>query len=290
MGFKKETLYIFDISNMIHRAFHVHEGLQTSYGFPTGAIWGTLNMMLGFIEKNRPTHILICYDCQKGISVRKKFYPEYKANRVDVNSVSDEERVLRRMFQMLNMKTLEADGYEADDMIATAVSKLKKDMDIVIITGDKDMLQLIEPGVQVLDTMKNVWYDEAEALRKFGVKANQISDFLAIAGDRSDNIPGVTGIGPKGAVKLLEKYSTVEDIYANIQDIEPKLKKKLEDSTDLAKISKQLTTLFVLDIPIDSDETLFQPIDNPELFELFDKLEFTNIKMRVELMWQRYND
>jgi DNA polymerase-1 len=256
---------------------------------PTGAIWGTLNMLLRFIDKYKPTHMLMCYDSQSGNSVRKKLYSEYKANRTYVNSVSDEEKILRRIFQYLNIKSIEADGYEADDMIATAVAKLKETMDIVIVTGDKDMLQLIEPGVQVLDTMKNVWYNEEEAMKKFGVKANQISDYLAIAGDASDNIPGVDGIGPKGAAKLLHEYASVEEIYQNIEYVDPKLRIKLLKCEELAKISKQLSSLIVLDIPLDSDDVLFQPIDNPELIELLDKLEFTNIKIKLELMWQNYS-
>jgi DNA polymerase-1 len=285
----KETIYIFDISNMIHRAFHATGELETSYGFPTGAIWGTLNMMLRFIEKYKPTHMLICYDCQKGVSVRKAYYPEYKANRVQVNSVSEEERVLRRIFQMLNIQTLELDGHEADDMIATAVERLKNDLDIIIITGDKDMLQLIQPGVRVLDTMKNVWYDEAEALKKFGVRADQISDYLAIAGDTSDNIPGVAGIGPKGAAKLLSQYATVEDVYANIQSVELKLREKLIKSADNAAVSKRLTSLIIADLPLEADETIFQPVDNPDLYDLLKRLEFTNIKLKLELMFQAYN-
>jgi DNA polymerase-1 len=286
----RNTLYIFDISNMIHRAFHATGELSTSYGFPTGAIWGTLSMMLRFIDKYKPTHMLICYDSQTGNSVRKNYYPEYKANRTAVNAVSEEEKILRRIFQMLNIHSLELDGYEADDMIATAVANLKTDMDIVIITGDKDMLQLIEPGVRVLDTMKNVWYDEAEALKKFGVRANQISDYLAIAGDASDNIPGVTGIGPKGAAKLLDAFPNVEEIYANLDKVDVKLRKKLEDCVDLAKVSKQLASLMIVDTSITPDDTIFQPTDNPDLFILLDKLEFTNIKVKLELMWQNYND
>lgn len=285
----RNTLHIFDISNMIHRAFHATGELSTSYGFPTGAIWGTLNMMLRFIDKYQPTHMLICYDPQTGNSIRKNIYPEYKANRTAVNAVSDEERVLRKIFSMMNIKSLEVDGHEADDMIATAVAKLKDTMDIVIITSDKDMLQLIQPGVKVLDTMKNVWYDEAEALKKFGVKANQISDYLAIAGDSADNIPGVAGIGPKGASKLLGTYTNIEDIYSHINDIDPKLRKKLEESEPLAKISKKLTSLIISDVPIIQDDTIFQPVDNPDLFNLLDKLEFTNIKIKLELMWQAYN-
>lgn len=276
---------------MIHRAFHATGELSTSAGFPTGAIWGTMNMMLRFIDKYQPTHILICYDDQSGKSIRRDFYPEYKANRVQTTNVSAEEIILRRMFEMLNMASVKASGYEADDLIGTAVKKLKDHMDIIIVTGDKDMLQLIEPGVQVFDSMKNVWYDEAEALKKFGVKASQISDYLALAGDKADNIPGGAGIGPKAAQDLLAIYPSVENIISDLDSTPVKYRDKLVKSKDAIITSKKLTSLFQdIDVDITPDGVIFQPVDNPEIFELLDKLEFKSMKVKLELMWQAYND
>jgi len=287
----RDKIYIFDISNFIHRSFHVHTDMSTSYGFPTGAIWGTLNMMLRFIEKYKPKHILICYDAQTAKSVRKDIYPLYKANRVQVQAVSQEERIIRRFFEMLCLPSVELEGYEADDLIATATYKLKQFLDVVIVTGDKDMLQLIEPGVEVFDQMKNIYYDEAEALKKFGVRADQIADYLAIAGDAADNIPGVMGIGPKGAAKLLGQYGSVFGIYENINSVESKLKKKLEDSRENAFTSYLLTVLHSdLPVVITPDSVRFIPIDNPEIYALLDKLEFTNIRVKIELMWQSYSE
>lgn len=275
---------------MIHRAFHSTGELCTSTGFPTGAIWGTMNMMLRFIDKYKPTHLLICYDDQSGNSIRKKIYPEYKANRTQTNSVSSEETILRRLFEMMNMASVVAIGYEADDLIGTAVAKLKDEMDIVIVTGDKDMLQLIEPGVQVFDSMKNVWYDEAEALKKFGVKASQISDYLALAGDKADNIPGGAGIGPKAAQDLLAIFPSVGDVIRNLDSTPIKYRDKLIKSKDNILISKRLTDLFQdIDVEITPDTVLFQPTDNPEIFDLFERLEFKNLRIKLELMWQAYN-
>lgn len=286
----KDTIYIFDISNMIHRAFYATGELTTSQGFPTGAIWGTLNMMLRFIDKYQPTHMLVCYDCQEGKSVRKAIYPEYKANRVQANSVSSEELIIRRIFDMLNIPSVKATGYEADDLIGWATKKLKSDMDVVIVTGDKDMLQLIEPGVKVFDTMKMTWYDDSEAQKKFGVKANQIADYLALTGDKVDNIPGCRGIGPVAARALLASYKDIEDIYANIDMLDIKFKNKLIKNKDEVLISKKLTSLFDdIEIDISPEFTLFKPKDNPEIFDLFDKLEFKNMKIKLELMWQKYN-
>jgi DNA polymerase I len=288
---QRDKVYIFDISNMIHRAFHATGELSTSKGFPTGAIWGTMNMMIRFIDKYKPTHMLICYDDQSGKSVRRQIYPEYKANRTQTNSVSAEELIIRRLFEMMNVASVKADGYEADDLIGTAVAKLKDHMDVVIVTGDKDMLQLIEPGVQVFDSMKNIWYDEKEALKKFGVKASQIADYLALAGDKADNIPGGAGIGPKAAQDLLSIYPSVENIISDLESTPLKYRDKLVKSKDAIEVSKKLTSLFQnLDVEITPESVIFQPIDNPEIFELFEKLEFRGMKVKFELMWQMYNE
>ena len=291
MQINKNTVFIFDISNFIHRAFHATGELTTSDGFPTGAIWGSLNMMLRFIEKYKPTHMLICYDSQSGKSIRRDIYPQYKANRTQVNSVSVEEKVLRKLFDMMNIYSIESDGYEADDLIAAAVKDLKGSMDVVIVTGDKDLLQLIEPGVQVFDSMKNIWYDDKEALNKFGVDANQISDYLALAGDKADNIPGGAGIGPKAAQDLLASYASIEDIFDNIDEISEKYRDKLIKSTELIRISKRLTSLYndIPGIKISPEYVIFRPIDNPDIYTLLDRLEFKNMAVKLELMWQAYN-
>lgn len=290
----RDKVYIFDISNMIHRAFHATGELSTSTGFPTGAIWGTMNMMLRFIDKYKPNHMLICYDDQSGTSVRKQIYSEYKANRTQTTGISSEERVLRTIFEMLNMPSVKADGYEADDLIGTAVNKLKGQMDCIVVTGDKDMLQLIEPGVTIFDSMKNVWYDEEEAMKKFGVKACQIADYLALAGDKADNIPGGAGIGPKAAQDLLSSYEDVSHILAEVYALNDKCKKykdKILASRENIMVSKSLTTLFQdLDVEITPELVAFQPVDNPDIFPLLEKLEFTNMRIKLELMWQRYNE
>jgi DNA polymerase-1 len=276
---------------MIHRAFHATGELSTSSGFPTGAIWGTMNMLLRFIDKYEPTHMLICYDDQSGKSIRRSFYSPYKANRIQTNNISAEELILRRLFDLMNIASVKAEGYEADDLIGTATTKLKAHMDVVIVTGDKDMLQLIEPGVHVFDSMKNIWYDEAEALKKFGVKANQISDYLALAGDKADNIPGGAGIGPKAAQELLSIYPSVENIISNLESTPLKYREKLIKSKDAIEVSRRLTNLVCdVDVDITPDGVIFQPVNNPEIFELLEKLEFKSMKAKLELMWQAYND
>lgn len=287
----RDKVYIIDASNMIHRAFHAMGDLSTSYGFPTGAIWGTMNMMIKFIKKHKPTHMIMAYDPQDGASVRKDIYPLYKANRPQVNSVSAEEKILRKMFEHMGILGLERSGYEADDIIASCAKALSPHMDVVIVTGDKDMLQLIGPNVSVFDHMKNVYYGDAEVMKKFGVKSNQISDYLAVAGDKVDNIPGVRGIGPKGAQELFKAYETLDEIYNNLDKVPEKLRTKLEASREDAMVSQKLTRLFDdICTGIIVPRVWFKFRRNESILALFDKLEFRGLKDDMEEIWDIYRE
>jgi DNA polymerase I len=269
----KETLYVIDISGFIHRGFHVHQDLTTSKGLPTGAVYGTISMLCNFIVAHKPTHMVICYDSQDGQSVRKEIYPEYKANRVQVNAVSAQERIIRRIIDLLGIQSTAVSGYEADDLIASVTEKFKREMDIVIVTGDKDMLQLIESGVTVYDPMKDIYYSEQTAKDKFGVAPSQISDYLALVGDKADNIPGVKGIGPKAAQELLGMCVDVEEVIEKLDTLPPKHQEKLRKSLPELEVSKKLATLIKLDLP--PTDTTFKPVNSPQLDLIFDKLEFT---------------
>jgi DNA polymerase-1 len=278
----RDKLYIIDISNFIHRAFHVHKDLMTTKGFPSGAVYGTLSLLCKFISEHQPNYMAICYDAQDGNSVRRDIYPEYKANRTHVNAVSAQELVVRRIIELLGIWSVAVSGYEADDLIASVSDKFKKDLDIVIVTGDKDMLQLIDESVSVYDSMKNITYDENTALEKFGVKPNQISDYLALVGDKADNIPGGMGIGPKAAQDLLSRYAGIDEIMYRMDSMPEKYRDKLHKSKDIIRISKQLTDLIRLDIPATKADIELHPKYSEELDELLTKLEFsTNTKDKV---------
>lgn len=286
----KEILYVFDISNMIHRAFHAMEknNLSTASGFPTGAIYGTFNMLTNFITKFRPQNMLICYDPQDGNSVRKDMYPLYKSNRVQVNAVSAQELIIRRMIELLGIASVEASGYEADDMIGTAVVQFRDEYNIEIITGDKDMLQLVGPGVNVYDSMKGVYYGDAEVSKKFGVRPNQIVDYLAIVGDTADCIPGVKGIGHKGAGKLLAEFSSVEEIYENLDKITGSTYKKLVAGKIMAELSWSLANLQIVDVDWDNKDVSFSPQVNRDLIELLSKLDFDKSLIKLNAVWNIY--
>jgi 5'-3' exonuclease len=278
----KSKLYIIDISNWIHRSYHVHKDLTTSRGWPSGAVFGTLTMLCKFISENQPSYLAICYDAQDSESVRRDIYPQYKANRTHVNAVSAQELVIRKIISLLGIYSIAASGYEADDLIATITDKFKNELDVVILTGDKDMLQLIGEHVSVYDSMKNITYNEDTALEKFGVKPHQISDYLALVGDKVDNIPGAAGIGPKAAQDLLSRYAGVDEIIYRVDSTPEKYRDKLIKSMDNLKISKQLANLVRLDIAISREDLELCPKYTPELDELLTKLEFgSNTKDKV---------
>lgn len=286
----KDKLYIFDLSNFFHRAFHAMEkmNLSTSDGFPTGAIYGTLNMFFGFMHKHHPENILICYDAQTPESIRKDIYPAYKANRVQVEAVSAQEMVLRKVIELLGMASVELVGYEADDLIASAVRQHKDNYNCIVVTGDKDLLQLIQPGVTVLDTMKNIEYDQSAIDKKFGVRAEQISDYLALVGDKVDNIPGVNQIGPVAAKTLLKSYSDIPEIYKNIADVDKKYQDKLVKGQEMAKISKELAYLRdELEVP---EDVSFYPKHSDELIALLSRLEFDAGLVKLMNIWRMYDN
>lgn len=289
MNIIRPKLYIFDISNFIHRAFHVHNELVTSYGFPSGAVYGTVSMMVNFVRKHKPNNILIAYDYQGGNPVRKQMYSGYKSNRVQVNAVSAQELVIRKSLDLLGMCGLEAEGYEADDVIGAAVKNFKDDFDIIIVTGDKDMMQLIEDGVTVYDSMKKIYYGQKDIDKKFGVRPDQIVDYLAIVGDKVDCIPGILGVGHVGAGKLLKSYDTLEGIYENLDNIKGATNKKLTDSREDAFLSQSLAKLFSdIDFPLKHQDVAFCPSYSNDLMKLLEKMEIKGFMDKLINMWEIY--
>ena len=289
----KPKLFIFDISNFIHRAFHgMSSDLTTDDGFPTGVIYGVLSMMSKFIKKERPEHMLICYDYQGQMaSLRKCMYPEYKANRGPaVNAVSSQELVIRELLKLLDMHGIEMPGYEADDLIGMAVDQFKDKYAITIMTGDKDLFVLIDDGAAVCvhDSLKRQTFREAEAIAKFGVKPHQISDYLAIVGDTSDNIKGIPGLGKKAAEILLSKYESIEDIYESIEDHTPTIKKKLIAGKADAFMSAKLTRLIKTSVKITPDEIRFNPQPDQRLLTILQRLQFSRSLGMITDIWKLY--
>lgn len=249
---KKQSLYLVDVSSMFFRAFYAIRPLTSPSGVPVNAIYGFLTMVMKLMREIRPDYIAFCFDRPEP-SFRKDMDVRYKANRTELpEDLAPQMPWFRKISEALGVTCFDRLGFEADDIIGTLTRVGKAHgLDVVIVSGDKDFAQLIEPGVVLYDTMKDVRYDSHLALEKWGVPPEQMIDFLALVGDSSDNIPGVAGIGPKGAQKLLQQFKSLEDIYANVESVKPDgIRKKLEVSQHEAILSKKLVTI-VQDVPLD---------------------------------------
>lgn len=272
-----KKIYLIDVSSMFFRAYYAVRPLTSPSGVPVNAIYGFLSMITKLMKEEKPTSMVFCYD-RKEPSFRKEMYPEYKANRSEMpEDLAQQIPYIKRLADLLGIPSLEVPLFEADDLIGTLTKYGRRhQMEVVIVSGDKDFGQLIEPGVVLYDTMKGVRYDDAGVFEKWGVRPDQFIDYLAIVGDTSDNIPGVKGIGEKGAIKLLEQFKTLEDIYENLDKISSaSIRQKLIDAKEMALLSKKLVTISC-DVPmVDDLEALrLQPFKKEELRSLFQELNF----------------
>ena len=242
---KTETLYLIDISSLFFRSYYaISANMTNEKGLPTNALYGVLKMMEQLSRKKNPDYIVCCFDTKKP-SFRKNLYPDYKANRSDMpEDLERQVPYLKTMMNKLLIPCWEQEGFEADDLIASLIPFAKtKNWNSYIVSGDKDFAQIVDQNVFLYDTMKDVIYDPKGVEEKWGLPPSQIQDFLALTGDASDNIPGVKGIGPKGAVQLLKEYKTLEEIYNNSGKLKEKLKEKLLNCKEQAFLSKQLVKL-----------------------------------------------
>ncbi len=272
----KPKLLLVDSSSYIFRAFFaVKTGLTNPAGVPTNALFGFKQMLLHLLQAEKPTHIAMVFDTPGG-SFRNRLYPLYKANR----SAPPEELIpqfplIFRLTELLNLPILKLDDYEADDLIGSLAHRFSSEAEVVIISGDKDLTQLINDQVVMLDTMKDFRYGPAEVKAKFGVGPEKIVEYLALMGDSSDNIPGAVGIGPKTAVKLFEKYGSIEGIYANIDQLKGKQKENLEAFKEQVALSKQLTQVVLdLDLPVSLDDLALKPPQQEPLIAFYQEMNF----------------
>lgn len=280
----KKQIYVVDVSSMFFRAFYAIRPLTSSKGTPVNAVYGFISMIIKLMKDKNPDHIVFCYD-RKEASFRKDLYTEYKAHRTEM---PDEMQVqmpfLKQVAALFGICDMELAGYEADDLIGTVATLAQKEnYEVYIVSGDKDFCQLINENVFLYDTMKDVIYDAAMVKEKHGVTPAQFIDFLAITGDASDNIPGVAGIGPKGAQKLIEQLGSLEDIYENIEQITSvSIREKLLTSKTSAILSKKLVTI-VCDAPITNtiDDFKLKPFRTEELRAFLQELNFKTFEKNL---------
>lgn len=273
-------IYLVDVSSFIFRAFYAIRPLTAPSGLPVNAIYGFLTMILKLLREEKPEYIVFCFDRGEA-SFRHELSEDYKANRNEMpEDLSPQMPYFRRIGEVLGIPCIDMEGFEADDVIGTLTRfGRSKDFDVVIVSGDKDFAQLVDGHVCMYDTMKNVRYHSEQVKEKWGVLPEQMRDYLAIVGDTSDNIAGVHGIGPKGAVKLLEEYGSLDNVYKNIEKIKGATKDKLIASKDNALLAQKLVTIHC-DMPLSKDwkDYELKPAHSHEVETLLDELNFKTLR------------
>ncbi|WP_028991509.1 DNA polymerase I [Thermoanaerobacter thermocopriae] len=274
---------IIDGSSLMYRAYYALPMLTTSEGLPTNALYGFTMMLIKLIEEEKPDYIAIAFD-KKAPTFRHKEYQDYKATRQAMpEELAEQVDYLKEIIDGFNIKTLELEGYEADDIIGT-ISKLaeEKGMEVLVVTGDRDALQLVSDKVKIKISKKGITqmeeFDEKAILERYGITPQQFIDLKGLMGDKSDNIPGVPNIGEKTAIKLLKDFGTIENLIQNLSQLKGKIKENIENNKELAIMSKRLATI-KRDIPIEIDfeEYKVKKFNEEKLLELFNKLEFFSL-------------
>lgn len=282
----RPSLYLIDGSAYVYRAFHAVRDLANSKGMPTNAVFGFTRMLIKLMQERAPRHVVVFFDA-KGPTFRHKLYPDYKANRP---AMPDELVVqlpyIKKVTAGFNIPAVELEGFEADDLIGT-YSRLAQGagFDVVMVTGDKDFMQLVNDHAVIWDPMKDHVIDTAEITNNFGLSPAQIVDMMGLSGDSSDNVPGVPGVGPKTAMKLIQTFGSMQALFDRIQEVpSAKQRQKLSDFKEQAFLSRRLVTIDD-HAPVTFDADLFsvQPPDPQVLGELFQELEFRQLQQEFQL-------
>ena len=276
MSEDKDPIILVDGSSYLYRAYHALPPLMTSNNQPTGAIKGVISMIKRILIDHPESPLAVVFDA-KGKTFRHDMYSEYKANRPPM----PEDLVLQiepihRIISLMGIKLIMVSGVEADDVIGTLAEQARqKKLNTVISTGDKDMTQLVCESVSVVNTMSGELLDESGVIKKFGVDPDHITDYLALIGDKSDNVPGVDKVGPKTAVKWLQEYSDIEGVIDNAESIGGKVGENLRSSIETLKLAHELVKIKI-DVPLDVgiEDLQVQEPSSEELSELYKELEF----------------
>ncbi len=281
----RDAVFLLDLSAYVFRAYHALPPLSSSRGEPTHAVRGTYAMLEKLRKQHKPPHLIAVAD-SSGPNFRHTLFPEYKANR-DAPP-PDLKQQLNRVYELsraMGLPLVEASGFEADDIIATLTRQARKaDMRVVIVSSDKDLMQLVEPGVWLLDTMKDRVIDGDAVVAKFGVTPDKLGDYLALCGDAVDNVPGIAGIGPKTASALLNDVGDLETLLSAPDRVTRKvLRDKLENSGEQARLSRKLVALCE-EVPLALAPLLDgSAVSTQALAELLETLEFRRATEQVRL-------
>src|ERR671916_1440709 len=279
-------VYLIDGYSLLYRAFYaLPQSISTSSGLPTNALYGFTSMILKLLESEEEVGLGVVWDAGKP-QFRMEIFPEYKAQR---SSMPEELKVqldhLDQILDAMNIPAVRAEGFEADDALATMSRQIPDGTELFIVTGDQDAMQLVDGNVKVLRTTRGVsetkTYGRAEVVEEYGVTPEQIPDYKALTGDPSDNIPGVRGIGPKSASSLLQKFETVENLYENLDEVGAKgTRKKLEEGRENAFVSLELARMrFDVPVEFDAEALKFEGV-SPESREVLRRYEFRSLEPR----------
>src|SRR5689334_13544434 len=243
----RPTLYLIDASAYIYRAFFALPALNNSKGLQTNAVYGFTTTLLKIIREHQPHGLAVAFD-EKGPTLRHEEYKAYKAQRPPMpEGMSVQIPYVHRVVEALNIPALRQAGYEADDLIGTLACQAERaGYDVVIVTGDKDMFQLLTPHIRIYDPVKNKWSGEAECRERFGVEPARVVEVMGLMGDSTDNIPGVKGIGEKTATKLIAQFGTMEELLRRVVEVStPKTRALLLEQAEIARLSRPLATIHV---------------------------------------------
>lgn len=285
----KKTFYLIDGSSYIYRAFYALGRLTSPQGLPTQAIYGFSQMIQKVVREKAPDYICVVFDAP-GPTFRHEMYDSYKGTRQKMpEDLGVQIPYIKELVKYYGLPQIEVPGYEADDLIATLTRRaIEQKLSVVIVSGDKDLHQLIEDGsVQQWDPQKDRIFTEKGVEERFGITPGQMADYLALVGDSSDNIPGVKGVGEKTAKQLLKEWGTLDAILSHVDDIpSATLRKKLQENRDMAHLSKKLV-LFKLDAPVTQGIEQFKasPPMVPELLRLYEELGFKGLLKALREAW-----
>jgi len=282
-------IMILDGNSLLFRAFYAMPPLKTKKGQYTNAVYGFLSMLYKIMEEYKPDYICTAFDPKKP-TFRHEQYADYKAGRAKApNELVEQFKLIRDVLDIHNIKCIEIEGFEADDVAGTLATEAEQNgAEVYLVTSDRDYLQLITNNIKVLLTKKgvtNIQEMDVQAISlDYGIKPEQFVDLKALMGDQSDNIPGVMGVGEKTALKLIQEYGSLDNIYERIDEIKGKLKDKLETDKMQAYMSQTLARI-IKDIPVEFNLEEFKVMepDNEKLSTLYDNLEFRNFKKRLNI-------
>src|SRR5687767_5033446 len=282
-------LLLLDGHSLAYRAFFaLPDTLVTSSGQITNAVYGFTSMLIKLMADERPDGVAVAFDRGKP-AFRFERYADYKANRRETpDDFSQQLPLIREVLQTMRIPIIEIEGYEADDVLATLAKQARdEDDDVVIVSGDRDVLQLIRDCVAVMMTRRGISdiarFDSDAVFEKYGVRPEQWTDFVALKGETSDNLPGVPGIGDKTAAQLVQKYGDIEGVIEHADELKPKISAGVKEMADQIRINKELGFLLT-DVPMDIDLTdiTLQPWDDDDVRQLYTSLEFKTLYERLK--------